>query len=256
MSAPSLSLTGRTIAAAGRDRALRAIVAFHAAFLLCAGAIALLEAPAKGWAVLGLVVAYNVGLPLTARAVGRADWVRLWAFLLPLSIFQILPDWVLASEIGTLRFPPIGGPRIDDAIALAMGGMWVVPLFVVLATARGNSGARAGSSTGAPVSALAGSGAALAALLALVVFLGSELMAPLLELWEPVGETTRVAGVALYVLPAEAALGWAAATAFALAGTARWPARVAAALAVSTFYTGALVLCHFVIDVAGWSITT
>lgn len=218
------------------NRDVRAIVAFHAAFFTCAGLIALLHAPAKGWAVLALVVAYNVGLPLTARAVRRHDWVALWAFLLPLSIFQILPDWLLAELVGTLRFPPIGGPRLDDAITLAMGGMWVAPLFIVLALARGRAG--------------------LAAALALAVFLGSELLAPVIELWEPAGDTTQVAGVALYVLPAEAALGWAAATAFALAGTAPLPRRVLAALAVSTFYTGALVLSHFLIDVAGWSVAT
>jgi hypothetical protein len=255
MSAPAAPSTARS--AVGRD--LRAIVLFHAAFLLCAGAIALLDAPAKGWAVVGLVVVYNVGLPLIARAVGRDDWFALWRFLLPLSIFQVLPDWVLAAEIGTLSFPAIGGPRLDDAISLAMAGMWVPPLFVVVALARWRA-ARDGAAHESVVSAdgqpaLAGSGAALAAALAFAVFLGSELMAPLMELWEPVGDTTRVAGVASYVLPAEAALGWAAATAFALAGAAAWPRRVLAALAVSTFYTGALVLSHFLIDAAGWSIT-
>jgi hypothetical protein len=64
-----------------------------------------------------------------------------------------------------------------------------------------------------------------------------------------------VAGVALYVLPAEAALGWAAATAFALTARAPRVQRIGAALAVSTFYTGALVLAYFLIDVAGWSLS-
>jgi len=217
------------------SRDLRAAGAFHAAFFACAGLIALLEAPAKGWAVLGLVIAYNIGLPLLARAVGRRDWLALWAFLLPLSLFQVLPDWLLAELVGTLRFPDIGGPRLDDAITLAMGGMWVPPLFIVLALARGR--------------------AAVAAGLALVVFLGSELMAPVLELWKPAGDTTRVAGVALYVLPAEAALGWAASTAFVRTARAPRAARVGAALAVSTFYTGALTLAYFLLDVAGWSLS-
>jgi len=80
-------------------------------------------------------------------------------------------------------------------------------------------------------------------------------MAPSLGLWEPTGDTHRVAGVAIYVIPAEAALGWA--TAVAVAATRRKPmaTRVAAALAVSTFYLGALVLAHFLIDVAGWRLT-
>jgi hypothetical protein len=214
----------------------RALAAFHAAFFTGTGIVALLDAPAKGWAVLALVIAYNIGLPLLARACGRRDWLALWAFLLPVSVFQVLPDWLLAELVGTLRFPVIGGPRLDDAITLAMAGMWVPPLFLTLLFARGRAGA--------------------AAAIALAVFLGSEILAPVLELWKPTGDTTRVAGVALYVLPAEAALGWAAATAFSLTRkSTNIIARVAAALAVSTFYTGALVLAHFLIDVAGWNVS-
>ena len=51
------------------------------------------------------------------------------------------------------------------------------------------------------------------------------------------------------------ALGWAAAVAFGLVRDRTAGARVGAALAVSTFYLGALVLAHFLIDVAGWRIT-
>ena len=217
------------------SRAVRASVAFHAAFFCGTGVVALLDVPAKGWAVLVLVIAYNIGLPAIARRYGRADWLALWAFLLPVSVFQVLPDWLLASLVGTLRFPDIGGPRLDDAITLAMAGMWVPPLFIVMALSRGRRAAAAG--------------------VAVAVFAGSELMAPVLELWKPIGDTRQTFGVALYVLPAEAALGWAVATAFALTRRAGPASHIAAALAVSTFYTGALVLSHFLIDVAGWSVS-
>lgn len=94
------------------------------------------------------------------------------------------------------------------------------------------------------------------ALLAGPGFAGAEALAPTLGLWEPVGDTTRIVGVAVYVVPAEVALGWAAATAFALVRHRPLAVRAGAALAVSTFYLGALVLAHFVIDVADWTITT
>lgn len=217
------------------SRDVRAIVLLHAALFAGTGVVAALDPPEKGWAIFALVVAYNVALPLIARAVGRRDWFALWAFLLPVSIFQILPDWILADLVGILSFPDTGGPRLDDVIAIAMGGMWVAPLFIALAFSRGRAG--------------------LAAALTLGIFFGSEVLAPEIGLWEPVGDTERWAGVAIYVLPAEAALGWAAATAFAIAGRSPLPRRVLAALAVSTFYTGALVLSHFLIDVAGWSIS-
>ena len=215
---------------------VRALVAFHLAFFALIGVVAVLGAPAKGWGIAALVVGYNVGLPLLARAVDRADWFELWAFLLPVSIFQVLPDWVLAGQVGSLVFPDVGGPRVDDVIPLAMAGMWVPPLFIVLV--------------------LAGGSALRAAGLALVVFLGSELAAPMLELWEPGPGLTEVAGVALYVLPAEAALGWAACVAFEATCDAPRPGKVGAAFAVSTFYLGALVLSYFLIEVAGFTVTT
>jgi hypothetical protein len=228
-------LGARSAAFAAVSADTRALAALYAGFGAGVVLVALLHAPAKGWVVLGLVVAFNLALPLLAVAVERRDWLALWAFLLPVSIFQILPDWILVDTLRTLRFPVIGGPRIDHAINLAMGGMWVPPLFIVLSQARGRPG--------------------LAALLALAVFFGSELLAPVLALWKPVGTDARLAGVALYVLPAEAALGWAAVTAYAGVEGASVTRRLAAALAVSTFYLGALVLAHFLIDTAGWTIT-
>ena len=206
------------------------LAALHGALTLAWAAVALLDAPAKGWAVLGVVVAYNVALPLTARAVGRVDVVALWAFLLPLSLFQLLPDWVLADLVGSIRFPDTGGPRAGDAIPLAMAGMWVAPLLISVALARGSAWRAAG--------------------LALAIFTGSELVAPLLDVWEPTDATTQLAGVALYVLPAEALLGAATLLAFRWTTARSRCDKVAVAAGVSTLYLGALVLAHFLLDIA------
>ncbi|MEV7396275.1 hypothetical protein [Aeromicrobium sp. NPDC092404] len=216
-------------------RGLGPVVAVHAG-LLAAGAVAVsFEPPAQGWAVLLCVIGYVAGLLLACRPSDHRDLFALAGFLTFVSIFQVLPDWVLADLIGTLRFPDTGGPRVDDVIPLAMAAMWVAPLFVALALAAGRP--------------------RRAALLAAVIFFGAELLAPTLGLWEPVGDTHRVLGVAAYVVPAEAALGWAAATAFAQVRHTSLVTKLAAALAVSTFYLGALVLSHFLIDVAGWRLT-
>ncbi len=215
--------------------AVRALVVLHGA-LLALGALALaLPVPTQGWAVLAVVVAYAVALPLVCRSVGRTEWAALALFLVPVSLFQVLPDWVLADLVGTLAFPDRGGPRVDDVIPVAMAFMWIPPLFVAIV--------------------VAGLRPARAALTSVLVFAGAELLAPVVGLWEPTGDTARVFGVALYVLPAEAALGWAAAVAFLASRGRPVASRVALALAVSTFYLGALVLAHFVIDVAGWTIS-
>ncbi|MET0766979.1 MAG: hypothetical protein ABWY50_04985 [Aeromicrobium sp.] len=231
-------MSARTVtespAPSGRRR-LAPLVLVHAG-LLVAGAIALsLDAPAQGWGVLATVVAYVAALQVATRRSGRRDLQALAAFLVPVSVFQVLPDWVLADLVGTLRFPDTGGLRVDDVIPVAMAGMWVAPLFLAVA--------------------LAGGRPARSAVLAAVIFLGAELAAPGLGLWEPTGDTTRWVGVAIYVIPAEAALGWSTAVAVAATRRAGPLARVGAAFAVSTFYLGALVLAYFLIDVAGWSIT-
>lgn len=210
------------------------LVLLHAA-LLGGGAVALsLDPPAQGWAVLAVVVAYVAGLLALTRSTGREDLAALAGFLALVSVFQVLPDWVLADVVGTLRFPDRGGPRFDDVIPVAMAFMWVAPLFVALALAAGSP--------------------ARAALLSGLVFAGAEVLAPSLGLWEPTGDTTRLLGVAVYVVPAEAALGWATMVAFGAVRHRDVLTRAAAALAVSTFYLGALVLAHFVIDVADWRI--
>lgn len=213
--------------------AFAAILALHVAYGVAGAAAIALDPPDKGWAIFLCVVAYNVALPLVARAVGRRDWLAMWAFLLPLSVFQVAPDWFLADVLGTLVFPDVGGPRLGGEIQLAMAGMWVTPLFVVLA--------------------LAGGSASRAALLAFVVFLGAELAAPVLELWEP-RAAEQVAGVAVYVLPAEAALGWATMVAFTATRSRGAGARIGAAAAVATSYTGALALAWFLTERASWSL--
>lgn len=218
------------------DGSTRSLVALHVTLLVLGGVALALDEPAQGWAVLAVVVGYVVVLPATCLRSGRPELADLAWFLIPVSVFQVLPDWVLADLLGILRFPDTGGLRVDDVIPVAMAGMWVAPLFAAVA--------------------LAGFRPARAAAFALMIFLGSELAAPLVGLWEPTGDTSRWAGVAIYVLPAEVALGWATAVAFNAVRRAPVPRRIGAALAVSTFYLGALVLTHFVIDIADWRVTS
>lgn len=216
-----------------RRRELAPVVLVHLGLLVAGGVSLSLDRPAQGWGVLLTVAGYVAALQVATR---RTELAALAAFLVPVSIFQVLPDWVLADLVGTLRFPDNGGLRVDDVIPVAMAGMWVAPLFVAVA--------------------LAGARPACSALLAVVIFLTAELAAPTLGLWEPAGDTTRWAGVAIYVVPAEAALGWATAVAFTATRRMAPLRRVGAAFAVSTFYLGALVIAYFLIDVAGWGITT
>ncbi len=197
------------------------------------GTVALsLDAPARGWAVTATVVVYALGLAVVCRG---TSWFPLVGFLCLVSTFQVLPDWILADVLGTLAFPDQGGPRFDDTVPVAMALMWVAPLFLALAAADLRPGR--------------------AALVAFVVFAAAELLAPVVGLWEPTGETTRLLGVAVYVPPAEAVLGWAAAVGHRATAGRAVAVKIAAAAAVSVLYTGALVVSYFAIDVASWRLT-
>jgi len=211
---------------------VRRLVGMHVGLAL-GGAVALsLPVPTRGWAVLVCVVLYAAALGLACR--GTA-WAHVVGFLSIVSVFQVVPDWILHDVLGTLRFPDLGGPRVDDTVPLAMALMWLAPLFLTLL--------------------VASSRPAAAAAAAFVIFAGAELLAPTLGLWEPTGDTARLLGVAVYVPPAEAVLGGAAAVGAAAARGRSLGVTVVLAALVSTTYTGALVVSYFLIDVASWRLT-
>lgn len=211
-------------------RAWRDALLFHLLFAAAAaGVFYALRAPDLGWGILGLVALYNLLLPFIASRGGHRDWLELWLFLLPLSVFQVLPDWVLSQQLGILVFPDLGGPRIGTVPAY-MAGMWVIPLFWVLW--------------------LSGRSSFTAAILALLVFAGAERGALPLHLWHA-QHVAQIFGVAEFVLVPEMLLGWAAAYAFERSREGNPFTRLGAAICVATFYTGALVLAYFLSEHVG-----
>ena len=217
-------------------RSLRDAILVHLGFAVVAGLVILLPQPALGWRLLGLVVLYNVVLPLVGTARGHAEWVSLWAFLVPLSVFQVVPDAVLADVIGSIDFPDTGGPRLGS-LPLAMAGMWTIPLWASLFAAdrlaRGS----------------VRRGAAWAAVIAGAVLVGSEAVLWAVPIWQAVGVRT-VGPVAVYVIVPEILLGAVTYGAYVTTRHRARPARIAAAALVALVYTGALVASYWVIDAA------
>ena len=197
-------------------REWRHALALHGLLAVAALAgYASLHPPRLGMAILGLVIAYNLLLPVWAKAAGFGHWFRAWLCLLPLSVFQVLPDWFLSAGLGVLHFPDLGAPRFET-VPVYMAGMWVIPLFWV---------SQARSIWGA-------------ALVALLIFAFAEWFARPLQIWVASG-VSQSFGVAHYVLLPEALLG---------AGT-WWLCRqhhgislrlVVQAAALALCYTGAL----------------
>ena len=226
-------------------RAVRDAVAFHLAFAAVAGAVLLLPAVvlpgrgsvvdvALGWRLLALVAGYNVALPLVGRVRGHREWLALWAFLAPLSLFQVVPDAFLASVLGSLDFPDTGGPRLAG-VPLAMAGMWTIPLWTALFVAGRQSGGDLAR------------GAGWAALTTGVLLVGAEATLWAVPIWRAVG-VTAVGPVAVYVVLPEILLGAVAWLAYRLTRSARAPVRVGAAALVSLVYLGALAASFGVVE--------
>ena len=213
-------------------RASLTLLLFHAAFA-AAGWFILrsFNPPLLGVLIGAWVLAYNVLLPWAGWLRGEPDVIDLWTFLLPLSLLQVIPDWVLCSAFHVLVFPDLGGARLGPVPAF-MAGLWVVPLVLVIWI---TSLSRRVSERLAPVAA---------AVSALAIFGVAEWAARPLGLWYAYG-VRMVDGVALYVLPAETVLGIAAWRVYERVQGRLWLAKLSGAATVSVLYTGTLVMALF-----------
>jgi len=218
------------------DRVERDLVVVHVVFGLVAVAVLLAPgAMAQGWRIAALVVVYH--LASVAGSVRHDDgrWLRAWWFAAVLSVFQVIPDAVLAEGLGTLVFPPDGFPDIGPVTGF-MAGLWTIPIVLIVMaadTADRRRGTRAGWLTAVVVAAL--------------VFASAEAVLPPLGIWEPVGVTT-IGHVAWYVVPPELLLG--AAAWWGLQVTRVRPPWVVVPVAagVSLLYTGALAASWLLIE--------
>lgn len=202
--------------------------------LLAAGLLLLprwLGPPRLGEAITWLVILYHVLLLAGAWLRSHHEVFDAWLFLAPLSLCQVLPDWVLAQQFGVLAFPHLGGERFGPVPAY-MAGLWVAPLLVVLWLSE--LAHRRSALLALPVAAAA----------ALAVFGAAEWAARGTSLWFA-RNVAMVEGVALYILAAEAALGVAAWLMFVQVQGRPLPVKVAGAAVVSVFYTGAAVASLF-----------
>lgn len=217
-------------------RSERDALAFHAAFALLALVVLHLAEPALGMRISVLVVVYNLMLPAYAQWRGHDEWMDLWLFLLPLSVFMVLPDWMLASVLDSLVFPRTGAAYIG-AVPVFMAGMWVIPLFMLVMLERAVR----------PRWGLA-AGCAITVLMSALVFLGSEAIAWQIPIWSA-KNVAHWHGIAFYLIPALLLLG--PVTAFAYEACLRrspWQRLMAAAM-VTALYAGSCLLFYWLVEI-------
>lgn len=220
-------------------------VFFHAAFAVVAVAVLLIppgfgpEAVGGpgvplGWRLLGLVVLYNVALPLVGRGRGHAEWAPIWVTTALISAFQVVPDAFLVTVLGTLDFPDTGGPRLGG-VPLAMAGMWTIPLWISVFAGRQRD--RESPTRGALV----------AAVVCGALLVGAEATLWAVPIWRAVGVAT-LGPVALYVVLPEIVLGAAAYGAYRLVRRRLLWLRVVAGAAVSLIYLGGLAASYLALE--------
>lgn len=215
----------------GSDRPL--LVAHVIFSAIC---VATLLAPLpRGWQFAFLVLLYNIGLPVLASRYQRSDWLSIWIFVLPLSIFQVFPDWWLSAQLKTLVFPEDGFFKIGTVSAY-MALLWVIPLFLIIYTAERVR------------IHIHPTGAFLAAGVTGVVIFGiSEATLWRIGSWHA-QDVKMIAHMAVYVLPAEFILSISAYIFYRLSFQSTPVVRIIAAFAVMLIYTGALSFFYFFIE--------
>jgi len=103
----------------------------HALFSVVCVIILLIPLIPIGIKLLLLVLSYNIMIPVFGIIRKHSSWFNMWLFALILSIFQIWPDWFLASQLNILIFPPDGFIKIGSVSAY-MAGLWVIPFFIII----------------------------------------------------------------------------------------------------------------------------
>lgn len=196
---------------------------FHALFFAIAIPVALYEqGRSLGMAILLLALAYNISLPIMCQWRGYREGVRLWWFLLPLSLALPCADWMLVRQMGTLSFPDHGIYRLGGAVPVYFMGLWIMLLWPLCWLAQ---------ATRRPY--------LIVAVGALAAFLIWEWAARPMHLWHAVG-VRQFAGFALYPLIPEMLLAVAALWMWQQHGRAPLLTRLVCAVSVAVFYSGAL----------------
>ncbi len=219
------------------DKSILDLLGVHIIFAVVTAALLLLPLGLSiNVLLLVAVVFYNVLIPMIAKLRNHEEWLEIWIFVAMLSVLQIFPDWFLAEGLGVLNFIDKSPPMVG-AVPLYMGGLWAIPLFVIVYT-----GSRARETRGETA------GYFVVAILSLAVFGLAEATMWMLGSWETLAQVV-VANVALYILVPEVILGLTALSACEESKSSGLPTKLLAALRVMVIYIGNASLFYLIVEV-------
>lgn len=107
------------------------LILVHVLFMVLCVVVLVIPGVVIGGKLFVLVAAYNVFIPAVGFLRNHRDWLLPWGYAFVLSLFQVFPDWFLATQLETIIFPDDGFFMIGP-VSGYMAGLWAIPLFVIL----------------------------------------------------------------------------------------------------------------------------
>lgn len=219
------------------DRSMMDLLGVHIVFTLFTAILLILPFGLSiNILLLIIVVFYNLLLPLAAKRRNHPEWFCVWTFVAILSILQIFPDWFLADGLNVLNFIDQSFPMVG-AVPLYMGGLWAIPLFLIV-----YAGSQISESRGRL------QGYLVAGILSLAIFGMAEATMWMLSSWETLAQVV-VSHVALYILIPEMLLGMTALLAYDSVRDRGLHYKLMASYLVMALYIGNASLFYLLIEV-------
>lgn len=208
---------------------------FLLTFLIFTGALLWLRKPATvGITLLALCIVWDLLFFFWARGEQSATLRQILTFSMVLSVFQVLPDWVLSRHLGVLVFPPDGLFKWDT-VSGYMALLWAIPASQIL-IAHYVAHERTGRKTAYAAGILVGA----------ILFIGSEELLWMLPSWYAVN-VVKWGHVARYIIIPEILLSFMIIFAFVKVRERALLWYVLAGLMVSGTYTLAAVMSYYLI---------
>ena len=214
----------------------RDVIRLHLLFTVVC--LAVLLAPVHvqpGVRMLFLVVTYNLAVPFWGRRRGYDDWINLWGFAFILSLFQVFPDWFLSAHLDILVFPEDGLFKIGT-VSGYMGGLWTIPIFLIVFTGQRIRARFSGPTAYAAVG-----------LASVLLFGGSEQTLWMLSSWYA-QNVLMVGHIAVYIIVPEIILGLSSFYCFQQIEKKPHWLKIPAAFLVMQVYLGSAAFFYFLIE--------
>jgi len=222
---------------ANTAKSTRDFIIVHLIFtVLCFGVLFIPISIAIGIKLFILVIGYNLLISLVGLFRKYSEWIKLWVFVLLISLFQIWPDWFLSAQLNILVFPEDGLFKIGP-VSGYMAGLWAIPLFLICFI-----GLKLKENYSYSKSLIA------VGLISLTIFGFSEQSMWMLQSWYPQNVTLIFDHLAVYIIIPEVLLGLTTFYYFQKLENMNYLMFIVVAFGIMLFYLGSVSFFYFLFE--------